>query len=142
MCNELSKNFSRPSSSSSIRTGHLIHFARDHDLSGFDDRERVVSAAQLELADGVARDDGGERLVSDSESHLTEQAVDSYLFDETSKSIAAAQRDDESRRSFRLARRRAGRNGDRRTGGRHARALRPCTGLSQVRVRACLFLPA
>src|SRR5262249_19232397 len=53
-------------------------------------------AAQLELADGVAGNDGRQRLIADTQADLREQAVASHFLDVSPQAIAAAQRDDEA----------------------------------------------
>jgi hypothetical protein len=66
---------------------------RDHDLGRFDDRQGLVTAAQLELVDRIAGDDRGQRLIADSQAYLGEQPLAAHLVDDAPQLIAAAQRD-------------------------------------------------
>jgi hypothetical protein len=49
----------------------LWRFAPNHDFGRFDDRHGIVAAAKLQFADGVARDDGSQRLIPNPKAYLT-----------------------------------------------------------------------
>ena len=55
-------------------------FAPHHHLGRFDNRQRFVAAAQLQFGHGIPRDDGGQRLIADTQAHLREQAIGGRLF--------------------------------------------------------------
>jgi hypothetical protein len=74
--------------------------ARDHHLGGLDNRHCIIATPELQLADGVGGDDGGKRLIADSQTDLSEQAVDPHFIDEAPEAIAAAQRHDQSGRAI------------------------------------------
>ena len=89
------------------RPAGRLSLARDHDFRRLDDGEGVVAATELELANGVAGDDGGQQLIADAQANLSQQTVDSDFFDEPTQLIPSAQRDDrtsqsKSRISFRI----------------------------------------
>src|SRR5258708_6667091 len=49
---------------------------RDHDLRRLDDGQRIVATAQLQIVNGIARDDRSEQLITDSQPHLPQEPVD------------------------------------------------------------------
>src|SRR5580704_4346506 len=73
-----------------------LDLTRDHHLGGLDDRERIVAPAQLQFFDRVSSDDGGQRLVADSQPYLAEQAIDTNLLHETMEAVASAERHDDT----------------------------------------------
>ena len=74
--------------------GGLRYLTRDHDLGRLDDGQRFVAATELELVDGVARDDRGQRLIADSQAYLGKQSLAAHFLDDSAQLVAAAERDD------------------------------------------------
>src|SRR5207249_4213346 len=77
-----------------------LGLARDHDFRGFDDGHCLIPAAQLQLVNGVTGNHRGQRLIANPEPHLTEQSVDAHFLDEAAQPIAAAERHDQTARSW------------------------------------------
>jgi hypothetical protein len=65
--------------------------SRDHHLGGFDDGQSIVAAAQLERANGVSGDEGGQELIADAQSHLRQEAIDSHFVDVAAQAVARAE---------------------------------------------------
>jgi hypothetical protein len=82
------------------RTIGLFSLARYHDLGRLDDRQRIVAPAEFQLNERVAGDNGRQRLISNPQADLAEQAVGSHFLDVAAEAIATAQRYDELRRSL------------------------------------------
>src|SRR5262249_22779033 len=91
-----SQLFTRPFVAPRSGGGLVVLFLRDHHFSGRVDGHCSVDAAKLELANGIAGDDGGQGLIANAQSDLREQAVAADFLDESPQTIPAAQRDDES----------------------------------------------
>jgi hypothetical protein len=77
----------------------------DHHLRRLDDRQRFIPPRQFQLVDGIAGDDRGEALISDTEAHLREEAVDADFVDDAAELSAPAQRDDRASGPARLRQR-------------------------------------
>src|SRR5262249_12238543 len=76
------------------RVCRRLHLARDHHLGRLDDGDGVVAAAQFQLVNGVAGDDGRQRLIADPQSHLAEQAVNADLLHIAAQTITTTEGDD------------------------------------------------
>ena len=70
----------------------------DHDLGGLDDGGRLVTPPELQLVDGVPRNDCGQLLVTDAESHLREEAFAPHFLHDARQPVAAAQRHEHAAR--------------------------------------------
>jgi len=64
--------------------------AGDHDLGGFDEGGGGVAFFEMQLADGVGGDDGGDGLLADAEDDAGEEAVDGDVGDDADELVAAA----------------------------------------------------
>ena len=78
--------------------GAVGRAARDHHLGCLDHGHGFFPAAQLELFDRVPRNHRGQRLIPDSQAHLREEPVDAHLLDDAVELVAAAERDEDTRR--------------------------------------------
>ncbi len=81
----------------SLASGDLFfnHFARDHDFRRLDDRHRIVTASQPQFLNSIARDDRGQRLIADAQSHLRHEPVDAHFVDKSTQPVPAAEGDDD-----------------------------------------------
>jgi hypothetical protein len=68
----------------------LRYLPRDHDLGRLDHGQRLVTPAELELVDGIACDDRGQRLIADPQTYLGEQSLAAHFLDDPAQLVAAA----------------------------------------------------
>src|ERR1043166_3313307 len=77
-----------PAAFSSREWRRIFRFAGNHDFGRLDDRDGVVSAAQLEVANGVGGNHSRQRLIAYAQPHLTEKAINADLVDESMQTVA------------------------------------------------------
>lgn len=75
--------------------------AGNHDFRALNERDGRLAAAQAERRNRIARDDGGQCVVTDSEPNLRQHPLATHLFDNAAQLIAGAQGDDGWRRGGR-----------------------------------------
>jgi hypothetical protein len=68
-----------------------FHSARNHHLGGFDHRYCVIAASQVQGFHGVGCDHRSQALIANSETNLSEQAVNANFFNKTVKTVPGAQ---------------------------------------------------
>ena len=73
-----------------------VCLTRDHDFGRLDDGQGLIASSKLQLVDGVAGDHGRERLITDAQTHLREQAFDADFVHVAAQLVPSAQRDNDA----------------------------------------------